>query len=100
VQINDTHLHKPVKDHHRKNANGWYYDKSRKFYKQWKDGKITELEFHEKIKSLMGMRMLKELALRWLWAATKNLLNILPGKASYRFFFLLRVRNSVCHWSY
>ena len=90
VQINDTHLHKPVKDHHRHEAHVWHMALLRLFGQQRRraepaaDGAypkpLTEAEYIAKVGALMKMEVLRNMAPAWLWSACESILKPLPGE--------------------
>ena len=56
VQINDTHLHKPIKDHHRYSAQAWYARHLRRFRLQRSlPVPISDATYTAKVSALMMM---------------------------------------------
>lgn len=78
LQINDTHLHSPLKAFHTKCANVWYFKKVDCFREELRKGKITNEEYHAKLHALMGMGMLRNLAPKWLWSACEHIREMIP----------------------
>ena len=68
-QVNDTHLHKPLKDAARAAAQRWRLEKVLAFRRHCQasissgtDASAAQAELHDKVKSLMGMKMLRSVA--------------------------------------
>ena len=90
VQINDTHLHKPVKDHHRHEAHVWHMALLRLFGQQRRRAEpaadssnpkpLTEAEYIAKVGALMKMEVLRNMAPVWLWSACESILKPMPGE--------------------
>ncbi|KAJ3293106.1 hypothetical protein HDU79_000689 [Rhizoclosmatium sp. JEL0117] len=79
-QINDTHLHKPLKHFLKRCAMEWLFSNLKSFVTQMKrdieEGMATELAESNKVAAcnkLMSMHVLKNLAVKWMWEAAKHL---------------------------
>ena len=77
-QVNDTHLHTPLKDAARAAAQRWRLSKVLAFRREYEaaissgaDRSIAQAELHAKVKSLMGMKMLRSVAPSFLFEGCK-----------------------------
>ena len=86
-QVNDTHLHKPLKDAARAAAQRWRLGKVMAFRRacasaiaSGTDESVAKAELHQKVHDLMGMKMLRSVAPQFLWVGCERLLEEHEGR--------------------
>lgn len=88
-QINDTHLHKPLKAIARKAALSWRMDKILVLRRRRDeavaggvDKVVAQEEMCKSINALMGMKVLRRFSPHWLWAGIERLLEPADGQGT------------------
>lgn len=84
MQVNDTHLHQPLKAFYRSVAHAWYRRKVTHYRSLLKsadvDKRICKGEYEAKVKSLMSMPRLRNNCLEWLVTASESLAAVPAGE--------------------
>ena len=81
-QVNDTHLHKPLKDYARKLASLWYGARM-KALNQMRSNETSSIstdDYQSRVSKLMSVVILRNKAPEWLWLAVQHVSKKIPDE--------------------
>ena len=81
-QVNDTHLHKPLKDYARKLASLWYAARM-KALNQMRNNETSSIsteDYQSRVSKLMSVVILRNKAPEWLWLAVQHISKKIPDE--------------------
>ena len=81
-QVNDTHLHKPLKDYARKLASLWYTARMKTLneMRSKETSSISAEDYQSRVSKLMSVVILRNKAPEWLWLAVENISKKIPDE--------------------
>ena len=81
-QVNDTHLHKPLKDYARKLASLWYTARMKALneMRSKETSSISSEDYQSRVSKLMSVVMLRNKTPEWLWLAVEHISKKIPDE--------------------
>ena len=81
-QVNDTHLHKPLKDYARKLASLWYATRMKALneMRSKETSSISAEDCQSRVSKLMSVVILRNKAPEWLWLAVEHISKKIPDE--------------------
>ena len=81
-QVNDTHLHKPLKDYARKLASLWYAARMKALIQMRSNetSSISTEDYQSRVSNLMSVVILRNKTPEWLWLAVQYISKKIPDE--------------------